>query len=231
LNGFDWPTWLAAWNQELLERLDLGKPSAFRHPLVTPELVAGGWLGAPGATEAEIAAAEARLGTTLPPSYRAFLAASNGFLQPDLIVPRLRAVSEVVWLGDEDPDTARTWAETAEPGDPLSELAGCLQVSDRELVGTAVYLLNPRRRGPDGEWAAYYLAHWVPGVEPYSSFRQLMEEERRRTLVPIDSASVTKPPPSGIRTLWEVLRGRSAVAADQATRSEVEAWTAVSRST
>jgi hypothetical protein len=44
-----WPSRRAA----CLARLDLGQPSAFRHPLVTPGLVAEGWLGAP---EDEIAA-------------------------------------------------------------------------------------------------------------------------------------------------------------------------------
>lgn len=87
----DWLTWLAERNGELLERIDLDQPSAFRDPRVTRGLVTGGWLGAPGASEAEIAAAEVRLGVTFPPSYRSFLAASDGFLQPDLIVPRLRS--------------------------------------------------------------------------------------------------------------------------------------------
>lgn len=203
----DWPSWLADWNGALLERLDLDQPSAFRDPRVTRGLVTGGWLGAPGASEAEIAAAEVRLGDTFPPSYRSFLAASDGFLQPDLIVPRLRSVAEVAWYGEEDPDSARIWAGSAEPGHPLGELAGCLQVSDRELVGTAVYLLNPGRRTADNEWEAYYLAHWVPGVERYPSFRHLMEEERRRSLEPVDPGSLTRPAPSAFRTFLQILRG------------------------
>ena len=65
---FDWTTWLATWNHELLERLDLDRPSAFRDPRVTRELVDQDWLGAPSASEAEIAAAEGRLGTSFPPT-------------------------------------------------------------------------------------------------------------------------------------------------------------------
>lgn len=38
-----------------------------------------GWLGEPGATDAEITVAEQRLGMRLPPSYRAFLKQTNGF--------------------------------------------------------------------------------------------------------------------------------------------------------
>ena len=174
----DWPAWLRDFNRELLDRLELDEASAFRDPRVTPELVATGWLGTPGANESRLAAAEARLGVELPPSYRTFLAASDGFLQPDLFVPRLRAVDEIEWYGDADPASAATWAEFAEPGDPIGRLAGCLQVSDVELVGSAVYLLDPVSRGPDGEWEAYVLAHWVPGVERHASFFDLMEAQR-----------------------------------------------------
>jgi hypothetical protein len=207
MSDVDWDAWLTDWNRELLARLELEEPSAFRHPANTPELLAGGWLGAPGASEAEIVAVEDRLGTRLPPSYRAFLAVSNGFLQPDLVVPRLRAVSEIAWFGDEDPESAAVWAGSAGPGDPLHDVAGCLQISDRELVGTAVYLLDPRRSGRDGEWDAYYLAHWVPGIERYASFRQLMEAERAGS-IESDDPEAGQPPPSVLRTLWDVIRGR-----------------------
>lgn len=176
--GVDWAAWLRDFNRELLDQLDLGTPSAFRDPRVTHELVATGWLGSPSADDSRIAAGEERLGAELPASYRTFLAASDGFLQPDLIVPRLRATDELAWYGDADPESAATWAAFAEPGDPLGRLAGCLQVSDIELVGTAVYLLDPVSRGLDGEWEAYLLAHWVPGVERYASFFDLMEAQR-----------------------------------------------------
>jgi len=64
----DWQAWLADFNRMLLDRLDLDAHSSFRDPRVTPELVAGKWLGAPPAAESTIAAAEARLGVELPPS-------------------------------------------------------------------------------------------------------------------------------------------------------------------
>jgi len=45
---------------------------------LVPEAEARGSVLRPGATEDEIVAAEARLGVTLPPSYRSFLAVSQG---------------------------------------------------------------------------------------------------------------------------------------------------------
>ena len=205
----DWSAWLDDFNRELLERLDLDEYSAFRDQRVTPELVAAGWLGSPGADEVRIAAAEARLGVGLPPSYRTFLAASDGFLQPDLIVPRLRSADEIAWHGDLEPESAAVWAEFAEPGDPLGRLAGCLQVSDVELVGSAVYLLDPASRGPDGEWEAYFLADWVPGVDRYPSFFELMQAQRAMYTDRGSSGErVPPPPPSVWRFLWDAIRRR-----------------------
>jgi hypothetical protein len=177
--GLDLNSWLEDLNRELLDRVDLATPDAFRDSRVTAEVVAAGWLGSPGASDDEIRDVEAGLGTALPPGYRSFLQASDGFLLPGLIVPRFRSAGELRWLRDEDPKTVATWAEYAEPGSVESELDGCLQISDRELVGTAVHLLNPARRHGE-EWEAVHLAHWSPGAESFPSFRHLLVEERRR---------------------------------------------------
>lgn len=40
-----------------------------------------------------------------------------------------------------------------------------------------VYLLNPRVVTPDGEWEAWYFAHWLPGAVRYRSFWDLMNDE------------------------------------------------------
>jgi len=56
---------------------------------------AANWLGEPGASEAEIASAEQRLGVQLPPSYRAFLALSNGFDNISPFIYRLYTAAEI----------------------------------------------------------------------------------------------------------------------------------------
>ncbi len=113
--GLDLISWLGDLNRELLARVDLATPDAFRDSRVTAEVVAAGWLGSPGASDDEIRDVGAGLGTALPPGYRSFLQASDGFLLPGLIVPRLRSAGELRWLRDEDPETVATWAEYAEP--------------------------------------------------------------------------------------------------------------------
>jgi len=181
----DWESWLREWNRALLASYDPGKYGAFVDPaVVTPERLASGRLGAPGATEEQLAELEARLGTRLPPSYRSFLEVSNGFLQPGVIVPRLFGTDEVDWYRVRHQDAIEVWTETlhefggADAPDAFERhLPSCLQVSEVERIGTAVYLLNPEVVDANGEWEALYFAHWVPGANRYPSFRALMEQE------------------------------------------------------
>ena len=195
MTSVDWASWLAQWNRELLERLDLTKYNAFIEPDITPDVIAAGWLGYPGATEAQIANLEARLGVPLPPSYRAFLSVSNGFRQPGMIVPRLLTSAEVEWFRVRNQDTIDTWVAGLERSlrdaphilagepDPFERyLPTALEISACETVGTAIYLLNPKIIAPDGEWEALYFAHWIPGAERYPSFWALMQAEREAFL-------------------------------------------------
>jgi len=66
--------------------------------------IASVWLGEQGAAEAEIASAEQRLGVRLPPSYRAFLAESNGFDNIGPFNDRLYNAAEIEWFRVRDPD-------------------------------------------------------------------------------------------------------------------------------
>ncbi len=45
-----------------------------------------------------------------------------------------------------------------------------LEISDHEVSGSAVYLLTPQIITPEGEWEAWFFAHWIPGAERYRSF-------------------------------------------------------------
>jgi hypothetical protein len=204
----DWGAWLQRWNRELLARFDPAEYNAFVDPGVTPAVLASGWLGFPGVSEQQLAELEARLAMPLPPSYRSFLQASNGFLQPGVIVPRLLAADEVAWLRDVDPDTIEAWTQAASQTDcPAGSdgfeqyLAAALRVSARETVGTAMYLLNPGVMSAEGEWEAFFFAHWVPGVRRFPSFWAMMEAELDDLLAP-----APPPPPSPLQTFVDTVR-------------------------
>src|SRR5258708_2639075 len=66
-------------------------------------------MGAPGASEAELEELQRRLGITLPPSYRQFLATTNGWLNTSDFIDRLLPTSEIGWHSDLDPDSATAW--------------------------------------------------------------------------------------------------------------------------
>jgi HEAT repeat protein len=127
------------------------------------------WLGENGATELEITALERRLGRRLPPSYRSFLAESNGFERWNASLRRLYSAGEVDWFRVRN----SSWADAYR--DTYPKLGSCLQVSD--VGDSAVVLLNPSVIAPDGEWQTYFFANWIPGARTYRSFREFMEEE------------------------------------------------------
>ncbi|HKP54918.1 MAG TPA: SMI1/KNR4 family protein [Chloroflexia bacterium] len=154
----------------------------------TPDVLASGWLGYPGATEEEIVAAENRLGIALPPDYREFLQVSNGWRWVNSFIPRLWSVQDIHWLRVIDPETINGWNAGWDIGrklysgsgedDEIHEqkyLSSTLRVSDVEYAGTAMLLLNPEIVNSSGEWEAWFFAHWVPGADIYASFWDLMQ--------------------------------------------------------
>jgi hypothetical protein len=131
------------------------------------------WLGYDGATPEQLAALEQRLGTALPPSYRSFLAVSDGWLNISTFMWTMRTTGEVDWLRDADPEL---WDILGQ--DEASPIAGrALLVSGQ---GDGQYwLLDPGDVAADGEWAAYIWASWYPGLgERHDSFAALVDAER-----------------------------------------------------
>ncbi|WP_405753327.1 hypothetical protein [Streptomyces sp. NBC_00012] len=134
------------------------------------------------------------MGTVLPPSYRGFLRTSNGWLDTTTAIRRLLPVPEIGWAKDLDPELIEGWSGSGEPNDVPDEdyyaygdeqqpctirteyLNDMLKISHAPDASD-VYLLNPRVVTPDGEWEAWYFAHWLPGAVRYRSFWDLMNDE------------------------------------------------------
>jgi len=185
-----WHAFLTAFSRELL------RDSGIRAS-VPSEVLASGWLGYPGASEEEIAQAEARLGIRFPPSYRAFLLKTNGWRHTGAFIHELYPVEKVRWFREHN----RGWITAYNIGfgsrlpddeyfvygrhqDPArfrpEYLKSALEIS--ATGDSCIYLLNPQVVFEDGEWEAWFFANWLPGAARHRSFAELMEEERQNFL-------------------------------------------------
>ncbi len=190
-----WRAFLNRLSQDLLRYSDPDELSE-----LPPNVRSSGWFGYPGATEEELAAAEARLGARLPPSYRAFLAVTNGWHGCDPHINRLLPTAEVDWLRVREPATSDyrasylrlgvppparvpdeeyyVYGEEQIPGLYRPEyLQTALAVSERGDADSTIYLLNPQVITPEGEWEAWFFATWLPGANRYRSFWELMHAQ------------------------------------------------------
>jgi hypothetical protein len=186
----EWLLLLSTWNQ-----YELSVP---RDAKLEPAVLASGSLGFPGASEAEIQAAEARLGITLPPSYRSFLLVSNGWRTTEALWSRLASVAEIDWFrrnhqtvidaflgpfrsgGLNVPDDQYfVYGDRQDPAHLRPEYLSTALLVSADAVDSETILLNPRIVSPDGEWEAWFFAHWLPGAVRYQSFWHLIEGQLR----------------------------------------------------
>lgn len=160
-----------------------------------------------GASERELVALEARIGRSLPPSYRAFLAFSNGAwskpgwnapLIPDENHPEagLLTADQVGWLVDLDPRFVEIWMAAGwDEADDLSDEVyfdysrqdqdPCeIRVRDMpHLLMVSCFdwesavFLNPTAVSSDGEWEAWDFANSNPGAFRYRSFAELLRAQ------------------------------------------------------
>jgi hypothetical protein len=180
---------LASWSWRLLHLPeDEFPPQVYQLP---DDVFQSGWLGAPGATDAQLVAKEQRLGRQLPPSYREFLQLTNGW--PFGLTEPLLPIEEVDLFQVKEPELAQSWLEDREEFD-LSEadhrvygkqqrvsffhyayLQTALQISEQE--DAYVYLLNPEVVTPEGEWEAWILGSKILGAQRWPSFWEMVQEE------------------------------------------------------
>lgn len=200
-----WKAFLTEYNRELLSY-----EQVVEH--LPRELIKAGQLGYPGASEAEVVKLEKRLATHLPPSYRAFLKASNGWRFPSISIFDLLPAAKVAWFREQNQDWIDAYVGPSAELPPISDkeyfvygakqdcgkfrteyLQTALQVSD---VGDgAVVLLNPMVVTPEGEWETWFFANWLPGAFRYRSFAEWLAAERtscRKHLKALPKAKVAE---------------------------------------
>ena len=187
--------------------LDIEIKEGFDERFFSPEEHECGYLGFDGASEAQIVAAETRLGARLPDSYRTFLKVSNGWplMSYNAQPGKLWSSEELFWVRDNDPNEVMIWTEGDNAVTTLEEHLSCrndeysppynadyiqnlLSISD---YGDASDLyLSPEVLDENGEWECWRFANWLPGAARYQSFEQWMlrtydflEEESKRETV------------------------------------------------
>lgn len=149
------------------------------------------WPGSPGVAVDKLTHSEKRLAIQLPPSYRAFLHASNGWTQASRSVPILLPIEKIEWFRK----LHREWVQAYQFSEPLDiseteyfdyaksdsvhfhpkHLQHTLCVSD--IGDDAVLLLNPMVIWPDGEWETWFFANWLPGAQRFRSFADWFKHE------------------------------------------------------
>lgn len=181
----EWRKFIVDWSRRMSEQSFEDDPEFLRNC----HRVHG--YGFSGATEEQINEAESRLATKLPFSYREFLRATNGLMQP---VYRMSttggdflSAEEIDWL----PVREKSWIDAWQDNEDVSDedyyvygdkqdsvnlrseyLSSALAISRDGDAG--IYLLNPKVKGRNGEWEAWHLTSWMPGAERFQSFEEMM---------------------------------------------------------
>ena len=180
---FPWQPFLRRWSWQMLQ------VEAFvLHQ--DDDVVKSGWLGFPPATQSELDSLERRLGRRLPPSYRSFLATTNGFRSGGTSIARIRPAAEVAPFIQEQAQWVDIWTQGHDDEPSLEQhvadrsdcvrgrfslLRTAIQVSD--VSDSSVYLLSPDVVDGDGEWEAWLFATWLPGAVRHPSWWAMMQAE------------------------------------------------------
>lgn len=183
----EWRAFLTEYSREVLasedQEVDRAQPGGgvITVPRFTREVLESGWLGSEPCSEADIRAVEARLGRSLPPSFRNFYLVSNGWSDAGRYGEDVWRIQDVEWLRDHAfSDLIEAW-EGALDDDGIEVLRVGLLIAYADGGAGDYWLLTPSASGDETEWTAY---QWAAGSgeepEPFASFGALMAAQRKR---------------------------------------------------
>ncbi|MEU3890401.1 SMI1/KNR4 family protein [Streptomyces sp. NPDC029041] len=177
--AFDWRSFLLRWSGEWADSL----PGDETLTADDEAALQARWLGFPPASEERIAAMEQRLGRRMPPSYREFLAVTDGWRHAGGFVWLLAGTESARWH-DNASGLAYTFEEYPDEDAGPEERREAdiwrrgLQL-DVESDATYV-LMDPDDVDEDGEWAVYTWASWrAEAPERHASFAAFMLDAYR----------------------------------------------------
>lgn len=175
---FDWRPFLLKWSGEWADSLDGESEDEDEEAARQAR-----WLGFPPASEERITAMEARLGRRMPPSYREFLAVTDGWRHAGGFVSLLAGTAKARWH-DNDSGLADDFEEyLEEDATPQERREAGIWRSGLQLDvdSDALYvLMDPEDVDEDGEWAVYTWAGWraAPPTR-HASFWEYMRDMHR----------------------------------------------------
>ncbi|WP_218157459.1 SMI1/KNR4 family protein [Saccharopolyspora shandongensis] len=134
------------------------------------------WMGNEPAAEETVLAAEKRLGVRFPPSYRAFLLASDGWNGVGGWIELIWSCERIPWMRDTGggANLIDLYGE-----DPDDEYAVLFRRSLDVAEGEDFWFLDPAEVGPEGEWAAYLFEPKYGELKEFASFAELFHASRR----------------------------------------------------
>ena len=104
METFDWENRIKEWSYKRIEALSDRQKAA-----LPSNVIESGYLGYPGASEEQITTAEARLGVTLPSSYREFLKFTNGLRPTSEDGINFYSTEEINWFAVAEQNTIDEW--------------------------------------------------------------------------------------------------------------------------
>lgn len=155
---------------------------------VDEKAVTDKWIGFPPASEQEISLKEKQLGVSLPPSYKRFLLASNGFRNISTFMYRLLSLEKVDWAKNIEEQwllngflehsyevSDEEYFNYSDEQDTVfcrtEYILESLKVS--EWGDSMCVYLNPIVKHGE-EWEVLEYAHWYPGIKRYKSFEEFL---------------------------------------------------------
>lgn len=188
MENFNWESRIREWSRKHINMLE-----DYEKEKLPPEVIESNYLGYPGATEEQIAASEARLNVTFPPSYREFLKVSNGLCAA--YSSCFYSIEEVDWYAANEQDYIDKFRKDWQDCKPIPDeeyfiygeeqisfcispehLQTALEISTYEANNLAIFLLNPQVVTSHSEWEAWYFDIKEGDAMRYPFFGEMMKE-------------------------------------------------------
>ncbi|WP_019927816.1 SMI1/KNR4 family protein [Nocardia sp. BMG111209] len=171
----EWRTYLPRYGEVYVRTAN-----EYIRPHLTPEQLETHWFGTDPASEQTLAATALRLGIPLPRSLAAFLSVTDGWKAVGGWIDAVAPCAEIDWLRNTQwgEELIEIYTEEMEeddyPNEPLELFRRTLLIAS----GEDIWLLDPTRTDPDGEYTAIDFTPKYGDYKEYPSFAALFHESK-----------------------------------------------------